>query len=226
VKEFIKNNAVIWIPYLVLVTVASYYMYQFEKQAIHIFFNRFVGNATINSFFYYITYLGDGRLAALLLLCIILYNVRTGIYATFSFLSSVIVSNSLKYFFYDDVNRPYFYFQYLDNSYDLNIVEGVDMHIHNSFPSGHATQAFAILMCLAFVLPAKRWKFLIFAIAVITSLSRVYLSQHWLADVTAGSMIGMAASISFYALFIYHDRFQRLNAPLMKLSKKNGTTEQ
>jgi membrane-associated phospholipid phosphatase len=223
-KGFLRNNIVVVIPYALLLAVAAFFLFRFQKHEIHLFVNQYVGNVSLNAFFYYITYFGDGRLAAILLLCIFLYNVRTGIYATFSFLSAVIVSNSLKYFFYDDVNRPFFYFQYLDK-HDLNLVEGVDMHIHNSFPSGHATQAFAILMCLAFTVRNNGFKVLMLLTALVTSFSRVYLSQHWLPDITAGSLIGMTASIVYYTVFIHHGRFRNLDASLLKLNRRNERGE-
>ena len=205
--------------YALAFSIACFFIFSYEKTAINLYVNSFVGNPAANSFFYFITYLGDGRLAALILLIILTYNVRYGIYATFSFLSATIVSNSLKYFFFDDVNRPFYVYQYIER-HDLNLVEGVDLHIHNSFPSGHATQAFAILMCLAFVSGRPGTKMFFFFIALLTSLSRVYLSQHWLVDITAGSLIGIFFSLLFYYVFIHRNKFLKLDRPLFTLRSR------
>jgi membrane-associated phospholipid phosphatase len=195
-----------------------YFISSYQKNDIHLYINSFVGNKFINAFFYYVTFLGDGRFAVLLLLIIVLVNIRTGIYTAFSFLTSALVSNGLKYFFFDDVNRPHFIFKWVDK-HPLNLVEGVDLHIHNSFPSGHATQGFAILMCLAFISQNRYLKVLFFGLAVITALSRVYLSQHWLVDITAGSLIGLACSLFYYYLIIHRNRFRKLNKPLSALKR-------
>ncbi len=217
-KVFLKNNLLVLLLYILLAGTSLFVILNYDKTEVHIFINQFVGNAFVNLFFYYLTYIGDGRVAAFILLLIVIYNMRTGITAVFSFLTATIISTALKYLFFDDENRPFFIFSYF-NKYPLKIVDGVDMHIHNSFPSGHATQAFAILLCLAFVSTTQRMKLLYFFLAVFTAASRVYLSQHWLVDITAGSFIGFVCSIIFYFVFIHYNRFQRLDKPLADIRK-------
>ncbi len=189
-----------------------------EKNTLHIYLNQFVGNKYLDFLFYYITYLGDGLTAPFILLLLLVYNVRLGICTTVSFLSATLCTQILKHFFFDDVNRPTFIFNYFYH-YPIKIVDGVDTYINNSFPSGHATQAFSILMCFAFANKSQNVKLLLFFIALLTSFSRVYLSQHWLNDITAGSMIGMFFSILYYAIFIGQNKLQNLNKPLSALKK-------
>lgn len=202
--------------YLALLGISTFFLCSYKKTTIHLYLNQFVGNKFANLFFYYITYLGDGTVAAFILLIILFYNMRLGIYCTSSFLSASIFSIILKKFFFDDANRPHFIFTYFERI-KLNTVEGVDLYIHNSFPSGHSTQAFAIFMCLAFVSRTQVMKFLLFALALFTALSRVYLSQHWLIDITAGSVIGTCFSVLFYYVFIAKNNLQKLNKPLLDL---------
>lgn len=212
-KDFLKNNFLILTLYFIVFGTAILFITQYEKIDINLYVNQYVGNKYLNDFFYYITYLGDGRLAGILLLVILTYNVRLGLCSTFSFLTATIVSNTLKYTLFDDVNRPSYIFQWIDK-HPINIVEGVDMHIHNSFPSGHATQAFAILLCMAFATGRPALKYLFLLLAILTSFSRVYLSQHWLIDVTAGSLIGTTFSVICYYLFIHRNKFEKLNKSL------------
>jgi membrane-associated phospholipid phosphatase len=59
-----------------------------------------------------------------------------------------------------------------------------------SFPSGHATTAFAAAAAIAVAQPALRvWAL---ALAAIVAISRVYLGMHYLRDVLAGALLGSA----------------------------------
>lgn len=66
----------------------------------------------------------------------------------------------------------------------------------NSFPSGHATTAFAIGISLIFLFPKYRTAFLLFTVTI--ALSRVVLYQHYLSDVMAGAVVG---SVTTYLLY-------------------------
>lgn len=200
--------------YTVAICVAAGFLLNYEKTDIHYYLNSFVGNKFLNIFFYYITYLGDGRVAFFILFVILLYDIRLGLYTSASFLTATLVSIFLKHQFFDEVNRPSFIFKYYDGR-ALTLVKDVELYIHNSFPSGHATQAFSILMCLVFVSKKQEFKFIFFVLALLTSVSRVYLSQHWLIDITAGSFIGMFFAVVYYFIFISKNRIQKLNRPLI-----------
>lgn len=63
----------------------------------------------------------------------------------------------------------------------------VDARYH-SFPSGHATTAFAVAAALARAVPARRRVWLVVAGGV--GVSRVLLNAHFLSDVLAGAFLG------------------------------------
>lgn len=63
----------------------------------------------------------------------------------------------------------------------------------NSFPSGHATTAFAIAVTCSFIFPKYRILFFLFAVTV--AFSRLVLNAHYLSDVIAGACLGTATSI-------------------------------
>ena len=67
-----------------------------------------------------------------------------------------------------------------------------------SFPSGHATFAWALAVVLAHKQP--RLKYAYFFLAVLISLSRIYLGKHYPADVIAGSVLGLG--IGYFSLWI------------------------
>lgn len=174
-----------------------------------------MGNKLIDNFFYYVTYLGDGLLMPFILLLVLFYNIRLGICTAISFFAAAITTNVLKYQFFSDVNRPWQVFKWTLNR-PLNFVNETDLHIHNSFPSGHATQAFAIFMCLAFFAKKPELKLLFVVVALATAFSRVHLSQHWLVDVTVGSIIGTSSSIIFYWLIMEKNKLPQYNRSLLK----------
>ena len=59
-----------------------------------------------------------------------------------------------------------------------------------SFPSGHALNAFAIGSVIALAFPAAALPVL--ALAASVAASRVVLGLHWLSDVLAGALVGLA----------------------------------
>jgi membrane-associated phospholipid phosphatase len=67
---------------------------------------------------------------------------------------------------------------------------------YESFPSGHATVAFATASAatdeIAAHWPGKQWVFgpLLYAVAASVAFGRVYLDKHWTSDVVAGAAIG------------------------------------
>lgn len=59
-----------------------------------------------------------------------------------------------------------------------------------SFPSGHAASSFAAAFALSHVWPTARLPF--WALAVLITLSRVYIGVHYPLDVIAGALLGLA----------------------------------
>lgn len=57
-----------------------------------------------------------------------------------------------------------------------------------SFPSGHATIAFAMAAVLSHKEPRLRWVWYLLALAI--GLSRIYLGKHYPTDVAGGAIIG------------------------------------
>ena len=69
---------------------------------------------------------------------------------------------------------------------------------HLSLPSGDVAIAFSFSTIVASFIENKLWKIFWFALAVLTSLGRIYHDQHWLTDVILAAMISL--SVGFYIL--------------------------
>jgi membrane-associated phospholipid phosphatase len=76
----------------------------------------------------------------------------------------------------------------------------------NSFPSGHTSTAFTTALLLSFIVRKRFAVFFFPVIAFLVGYSRVYLAQHFVTDVLAGSVIGI---ISSYAALMLHNHLQR-----------------
>lgn len=66
-----------------------------------------------------------------------------------------------------------------------------------SFPSDHATAAFAI--AVAILLRSRRAGLVALALAIVLAVGRVLLGVHYPADVLAGAALGSAVSLALYA---------------------------
>lgn len=69
-----------------------------------------------------------------------------------------------------------------------------------SFPSGHTTASFSIASTIALNMP--RVSILVFIIAMIIGLSRIYLGVHYPTDVLAGIILGIGSSIVVHYLLL------------------------
>lgn len=173
-------------------------LFLFSKGEIHLFMNQFHSNF-FDYFFKYATYMGDGIVVIILILILAFIKVRYGLFALAGFLSSGIIAQVLKRFVFSDAKRPLPFFNGIA---DLHLVPGVDVHSSRSFPSGHTTTAFAFFACAALLTHSKTARLFLFVLAFLTAYSRIYLSQHFLVDVFAGSIIGTATTYMLKPYFM------------------------
>lgn len=206
--------------YVILLALVGNVLLHHGKVQIHQLINATVGNPLIDTFFKYLTHLGDGLFAILIVLVLFFYNTKKALYILVTYLSAGLVSFIMKEYLFHGYYRPYPQFNwYLHEK--LNLIQGVDILSNNSYPSGHALSAFALFMCLLLMTKSHALKVCYFLLALLAAYSRCYLSQHWLVDIFAGSIIGTFFSLLYYALFYSKSKFDNLSLPLSKLLAKN-----
>ena len=197
-KQNIYNNYIFFIGYLLFLFFCTIIISIYSKTETCILFNGF-WTSSQDLFFKYITHLGDGIFAFLIIILLFIYKVRYGIYALCCFSITAIFTQILKRIIFSDVLRPSQELFKEFNYGDLHIVEGVKLLSEHSFPSGHSTSIFSI-SCLIILLSKNKWIGLfMIIIAILSSYSRVYLSQHFIEDIFVGSIIGCIGTLLIYS---------------------------
>ena len=80
---------------------------------------------------------------------------------------------------------------------ELNNVNQLIGHaIDNSFPSDHAIEFFSI--CITFLLFKKNLRYVWLAIAILVSISRVWVGVHYPADILVGAILGIIGAALCY----------------------------
>lgn len=205
-KKTLFQNLAFIIPYILFLLIAEIFLFIHSKGKAHLILNQYRFEFC-DYFFCYTTFIGDFStvIAVVLLLCFFRY--RFALLIAFSNIFSALITQLLKHTLFSEVVRPKKFFEGLQ---DLNLVAGHENYLYNSFPSGHSTSAFATFFCMALILENKFLKFLMFVIALIVGFSRVYLSQHFLNDVVAGSLVGVITSLVIYQFIFLSEKAKNI----------------
>ncbi|KAF0237160.1 MAG: membrane-associated phospholipid [Prolixibacteraceae bacterium] len=216
IKQILKENRPFLIPYLIFLVFAVFMMLTFSKTELHILSNK-ANSPFFDFFFNYATFLGDGAMIAILFIVLLFVKYRFAFAFLAGSLATAVIVNIIKKVLLHDVYRPAKYFE-LFETYQLHFVEGVKLYSLQSFPSGHTATAFNVFLTLAILSKNNRIKLLLFVGALLVGYSRVYLSQHFLIDITAGSVFGTLIILFFW---IWFERFNKnwLEYSILKRTK-------
>ena len=169
-----------------------------------------MGNPVLDLVMRNLTYAGDGLFAVLVFIVLLFIRIKTALIALISFALTAGIVQLLKHTVFDTMKRPYYFLQ---SDVNFRIIEDFTYHSSNSFPSGHSASIFAICTVIAYQYKSKlSIQLLLVVIAVLVALTRVYLCQHFLQDIIAGSLIGTL--ISYYTSLFLESRLNRFDKPL------------
>ncbi|MDF2610744.1 MAG: phosphatase family protein [Lachnospiraceae bacterium] len=90
----------------------------------------------------------------------------------------------------------------------LNLL--IEKPLSYSFPSGHASSAFAAAGILIYGF--KKYRFYIIALAGLMAFTRIYLTVHYPTDILAGMIIGLISSRIVIQLFEYQRKKMPVNS--------------
>ena len=94
----------------------------------------------------------------------------------------------------------------LFQNFDLGFLEKMKLHFatliespgtYASFPSGHTTTIFAVAMYLVILFP--KFRFPLFALALLFASGRVLANDHFISDVLAGVLVGTLSTLYLYS---------------------------
>lgn len=182
-----KKLYAFYIPYLLFVITLFVLVIRSEKADLHLWITSFNAPET-DAFFKYYTHMG-GFVPYLAVFILLFFSYSRAMFVLGAQIVAGLVSVILKRTF--DEPRPLAYFREYLPDVQLYQVAGERLYTSHSFPSGHTIAAFTFFFSLVFFTRRPALHFVYFVLALLAGYSRVYLSQHFAADVLAGSLIGV-----------------------------------
>ncbi|HMN06033.1 MAG TPA: phosphatase PAP2 family protein [Flavobacteriales bacterium] len=149
------------------------------------------------------TELANGWVPVILALVLLRKSWRTFLMMGLGTGLSAIAVQLLKHLVFAGYDRPA---MFLEEMPGLQLVAGMDLHHHFSFPSGHSTAAFSMCLALAVVIGNRAAAIGLAVLAALLAFSRVYLSQHFTEDILAGALVGTVVTTAVFGL-LYQGRY-------------------
>ncbi len=196
--KILTNNRLFFVLFLFWVILGALLQFFFSPTQLIFWINEH-HNDFLDTFFYYVTLLGEDTIWLGLLLVLAVEHYVRGRKKNFEmrmllivWLVKSIVSVLLKYIF--NRPRPMEVYEHLGRK--IHLVEGVTIHRWLSFPSGHTMTAFALAAFISFYLKQKNVAIFALFVAIMVGYSRMYLFQHFPIDVFAGGILGVGVPIA------------------------------
>ncbi|RBL90551.1 phosphatase PAP2 family protein [Chitinophaga flava] len=185
-QVYLQLRMLIW-PFIVLLAGVLVFRSFYGREDIYFYINR-LHTSWGDWLFPRITELGSTAACVVISLLLFFINRRMGTVMAAAYVFNSMVNFALK--FMVSFPRPRRYFA--QRLHDIYFVPGVEvLDNFRSFPSGHSVCAFTAATVLSYYVKNKYWSLLFLLLAALVAYSRMYMSQHFLEDVTAGATEGI-----------------------------------
>lgn len=208
IKSLFESNRYYFFSYFILMLFAMFILLTYSKEEGYLLMNPY-HRRPLDTVFMVLTILGDGWfVVAVGILCFLFKRKFLSLMIIVSYLFSGLIVQIIKNLI--DAPRPS---KFLQGTGYPNFIDGYTLSNYSSFPSGHTTSAFALATILAFWVQDKNYSILFLLLAAVAGYSRIYLGQHFMEDVLAGSSIGvsfaMISAVFFSSFFMRITRSNR-----------------
>jgi len=191
IKDVLYQIRFFFIPFLVVICACLAIKLTFTREEIYFAVNTH-NYPWADALAPYMTDLGNGWTTIALSAILLLFNYGKALFMAIAYAVTSIIAQIIKHIF--DAPRPSLYFQ--NQLSHIHLVQGVDMLRLHSFPSGHTVTAFSTTVLITYWCKNKLWGFPLLLVAILVGYSRMYLSEHFFEDVTAGSVIGVITTVA------------------------------
>lgn len=190
-KSTIKKNLFFLVPWLLFVLFGAALLFIFSKSEITLIAN---GNNSefLDIFFKVVTRIGEAPIIIFVLIISMFKSIRTLIASVAAFVVNGIYIAITKFLIFGPLPRPR---KFINNDSLMHFIDGVEMHLRFTFPSGHTTTAFVGFLLLSHISKSKWIKLICFIAAASVAYSRMYLAQHFFKDIYWGSISGVVIAI-------------------------------
>lgn len=159
----------------------------YTRETVFLWLNLDLGKVA-DQIFSFFTLMAEGWMWIPYLLLMFGWFKKDALFILINFLLSTILTQVPKMLIWDNITRP------MASGMDVNKihhVDGIEMHLWNSFPSGHTATAFTLYFVTVSLFP-KKWILAIgFIYALACAYSRVYLGQHFPLDLGGGILVAL-----------------------------------
>lgn len=196
IKAIFRQNLWFIVPYLLFLLLSSLFISMNSKGDMVLLLDGHAQN-TWDWFFVLYTHVGDGLFALAAVLLLLFINKKQAFTLAIGLILTGLLAQLLKHTIGVTHDRPFLFFE---GAHSFRDIELLIRHFHHSMPSGHTASAFCLFFMLALMSEKKTYGYVFLFLAVLVGVSRIYLAQHFLEDVVAGSFIGCSVGLIVYML--------------------------
>jgi len=201
IKDVLQQIRLFFILYLTLLCCCLIIKLIFTKEEIFFAVNSW-HSEWADAIAPYLTDIGLGWTTIALAAILSLFSFRKGFLLATAYAVTSLSAQLIKHI--AKTPRPKLYFQHELNH--IHFVKGLYTDMADSFPSGHTVTAFSTAVVLTYLLKNKNWSILFLVMAIMVGYSRMYLSEHFFEDVTAGSVLGVLLTV-FWITWLDNKKF-------------------